>query len=89
MEVVAEMLGEAGEDVQAFGPSGPKVRAVAERHVRKRYFDRIAEQAEPDEDKKKLYDRRRQAFKRAIKASIDAKLLVADACVGERFIWLP
>jgi hypothetical protein len=89
MDIVAEALSEAGAEIQAFGTSGPKVRAVAERHIRKRYFDRIAEQAEPDEDKDKLYDRRRQAFKRAVKAAIDAKLLVADNCKGERFIWLP
>jgi hypothetical protein len=65
------------------------VRAVAESHIRKRYFDRLAEQAEPDEDKGKLYDRRRQAFRRAIKSAIDAKNLVADDKNGERFLWLP
>jgi AAA domain len=89
MDVVAEVLSDAGRSVQAFGASGPRVRAVAEQHIRKRYFDRVAEQAEPDEDKAKLYDRRRQAFKRAIKTAIDAKLLIADDQGGERVIWFP
>jgi hypothetical protein len=89
MDLVDEALIEVGSDIQAFGASGPRVRAVAERHVRKRYFDRIAEQAEPDEDKAKLFDRQRQAFKRAIKSAIDAKILFADDQRGERFLWLP
>ena len=89
MEIVRELLDEAGTEIQVFGTSGPKVRAVAERYIRKRYFDRIAEQAEPSEDKGKLDDRRRQAFKRAIKTAIDTKLLVADNCGGERFLWFP
>ena len=89
MDVVAQVLDEAGADIRAFGAAGPKVRAVAERHIRKLYFDRIAEKADPDEDAEKLYDRQRVSFKRAIKSAIDAKLLVADECGGERFIWLP
>ena len=89
MDVVADSLSEFGVDIQVFGLSGPKVRAVAERHIRQRYFDRVAEKADPDEDADKLYDRRRVSFKRAIKLTIDAKLLIADDHKGERFIWLP
>jgi AAA domain len=89
MDVVAQVLDEAGADIRAFGAAGPKVRAVAERHIRKLYFDRIAEKADPDEDAEKLYDRQRVSFKRAIKSAIDAKLLVANECGGERVIWLP
>jgi len=89
MDVVAQALDEAGSEIRAFGGDGPKVRAVAERHIRKLYFDRIAEQADSDEDADKLYDRQRVSFKRAIKSAIDAKLLVADECGGERVIWLP
>jgi hypothetical protein len=89
MDVVAQVLDEVGADIRAFGAAGPKVRAVAERHIRKLYFDRIAEKADPDEDAEKLYDRQRVSFKRAIKSAIDAKLLVADECGGERVIWLP
>lgn len=89
MDVVAEALSESGIEIQAFGASGPKVRAVAESHIRKRYFDRLAEQAEPDEDKGKLYDRQRQAFRRAIKSALDARNLVAEDKNGERFLWLP
>ena len=89
MDVVAQVLDEAGADIRAFGAAGPKVRAVAERHIRKLYFDRIAEKVDPDEDAEKLYDRQRVSFKRAIKSAIDAKLLVADECGGERVIWLP
>jgi hypothetical protein len=89
MDVVSQALDEAGADIRAFGVDGPKVKAVAERHIRKLYFDRIAEQAEPDEDAEKLYNRQRVSFKRAIKSAIDAKLFVADERNGERFIWLP
>jgi hypothetical protein len=89
MAVVGDVLDEMGADFQPFGSTGPKVRAAAEQHIRERYFTRVAERADPDEDKEKLQDRQRQAFKRAIKAAIDAQSLVAADHRGERLIWLP
>ena len=89
MDVVATALDEKGEDILPFGRAGPKVRAVADSHIRDRYFARIAEKAAPDEDERRLYDRQLKAFNRSIKYAVDAKSLVAGDHKGERFIWLP
>jgi RecA/RadA recombinase len=69
--------------------AGSTLRAVAEQHIRERYFARIAEKAEPDEDKQKLADKQRQGFKRAIKSALDARTLIAKDHKGERILWLP
>ena len=89
MACIAEAIDEHGEDHRPFGAAAPRVRAVAERHVRKLYYARIAEQADPDEAKDKLYERQQKAFLRSAKAAIDAQHLVAAERQGERFIWLP
>ena len=65
MDAVAHALEEKGiADFQPYGSNGPKVRAVADSHIRERYFARIAEKAEPDEDPRKRYDRQRRTFNR-------------------------
>jgi hypothetical protein len=87
--VLEQALDDYGQEIQAFGTDGVKVRAVAERHVRKLYFERIAERAEKDEDPDKLADRQRTAFKRAVKSALDARLLIAGDHKGERFLWKP
>lgn len=89
MDVVALALDEKGADLRPFGMAGPQVRAVADSHIRDRYFARIAEKAEPDEDEQRLYNRQLKAFNRSIKGAIDAKSLVAGDHKGERFIWQP
>jgi AAA domain-containing protein len=89
MDVVASALDEKGVDLRPLGMDGPKVRAVADGHIRDRYFARVAEKAAPDEDESKLYDRQLKAFNRSIKAAIDAKSLIAADHKGDRFIWEP
>lgn len=88
MDVVAEAIEEAGCDFRAFGASGQAVRAVADDLVRKRYYARIAEQAAPDEDRKKLGERQRKHFNRAIADALDAKTLFARERDGTRLLWL-
>lgn len=89
IDVTALALDEKGAECQPFGPTGPKVRAVVDRHIRERYFARIAEKAAPDEDERRLYERQLKAFNRSLKAAIDAKTLVAGEHKGERLIWEP
>ncbi|WP_424362964.1 helicase RepA family protein [Methylocystis parvus] len=89
MDVIAEAIGDAGESFKPFGTDGPLVRGVAERAVRERYFARIAENADPDEDAEKLFDRQRKSFKRSVEAILKAKALIAAERKGERFVWLP
>jgi AAA domain len=89
MDIVALALDESGVAHRPFGWAGPEVRAVADSHIRERYFARVAEKAAPDEDPRRLYERQFKAFNRSIKAAIDAKTLIAGDHEGERFIWLP
>ncbi len=89
LEIVAQTIGEAGEPIKAFGVDGPMVKAAANSAVRSRYYARIAEQPEPGETPERLAARQRQVFRRAVKAEIEAKRLVAWLRNGERFLWLP
>lgn len=89
MAMVAEAIEEAGETLRPFGASGPIVRAVDDREVRDRFFARIAEQAAPEEDAKRLAARQRQAFNRAIAEAIKAQRLAATEHNGRRLVWLP
>ena len=89
MDAIANAIDETGEEIQPYPTDPLKVRAVAERHIRKRYFDRVAEKADKDEDKEKVYDRNRKNLKNAIKRMIDARTVVAVDREGERYIWLP
>ncbi|ARN80686.1 AAA family ATPase [Methylocystis bryophila] len=89
MSVIDDAIDDAGEDLRPYGPGGPTVRAITDEKVRQRFFARIAEQAEPDEDKEKLFDRQRKGFKRSIEAALKAESLVAVEKNGRRFLWLP
>jgi hypothetical protein len=88
MTVVKEAIVEAGETFNPFG-DGPQVRGVADNVVRARYYSRIAEQAAPDEDRKKLAERQRKAFNTAVINTLKAERLVAKEHNGRRFLWLP
>jgi hypothetical protein len=87
MAVYADAIDEAGEDVRPLGNHGPLIRAVAEHHVRSRYFARIAAQPREGENKRQLFDRQRKSFERSLEAALRMKLLVAGAVGEERFIW--
>jgi hypothetical protein len=89
MTVVAEAIEDAGEAFRPFGASGPLVRVVADDLVRGRYYARIAEQAEPGEDKRTLLERQRKAFKRSIAEAIKAQRIMAAERNGGRLLWLP
>ncbi|MGO9773886.1 MAG: hypothetical protein ACLPSW_30930 [Roseiarcus sp.] len=65
----------------------PLVKAVAEDVVRDRYYERIAEQADPAEDPAKRADRRRKQFVRAVKLMLDAKSLIAAKKDNRRLLW--
>ncbi|HEY8065607.1 MAG TPA: AAA family ATPase [Methylosinus sp.] len=89
MDTLAEAIGDAGEDLRPFGNTGPLVRAVAEQHVRSRYFDRIAAQPREGETKRQLFDRQRKSFERSLEAALRMKLVVAASIKEERLIWTP
>lgn len=88
MDVIKEALDDKGEDFKPWA-DGRTVRVVADEIVRKRYYARIAEAPKEGDTPKKRADRQRQAFNGAIKACIDAQLLVANSRNGERVLWLP
>jgi hypothetical protein len=88
IEVTALAIDEAGEDIQSF-PDGPIVRAASDEAVRIRYYARMAEKADPDEDPHTVADRKRQAYFRAVRAAVNAKELNARITDDERFLWLP
>ena len=89
MAVVAAVIEEAGEAFAPFGADGPQVRGVADSMIRARYYARIAEQAEPDEDRKKLSERQRKAFNNAVRDALKAERLFAKERDGGRYVWLP
>ena len=87
MEMVELAIEEAGQDFAVF--NGPVVRAVAEEAVRRRFYIRIAEQADPNDDPVKIEERRRKAFNRNVETALKAKELMARGRDGVRFLWLP
>jgi hypothetical protein len=89
MDVIANAIAEAGEDIRPFGSGGPLVRAVSDTVVRTRFFARIAERADPDEDQHKMFDRQRKGFKRSIENALKAQALIATERNGEGLVWLP
>jgi hypothetical protein len=89
VDAIVNVIDESGEEIQPYQTDPLKVRAVAERRIRKSYFDRVAEKADEDEDKKKVYDRNRKNFKNAVKRVLDARTVVAVDHNGERYVWLP
>jgi hypothetical protein len=89
MSVVVDAIDEAGQDFRPFGKDGPLVRAIDDDLARERYYARIAEKAEPNEDPAKLVGRQRKAFNRNIKTALDAVRLMAASRSGKRLLWLP
>jgi hypothetical protein len=89
MDAIANAVDEAGEEIQPYVADPLRVRAVDEQNIRERYFDRVAEKAGEDEDKKKVYDRNRKNFKNALKRVIAARVVVAATHDRKRYIWLP
>jgi hypothetical protein len=67
---------------------GPLIKAVSDEIVRRRYYLRIAEKAEPDEDPKKLADRQRNAFNNAVKSALKSEDLMARDRDGVRYLWI-
>jgi hypothetical protein len=88
MEMVELAIEEAGQDFPSIA-GGPTVRAVDDEAVRRRFYIRIAEQADPNEDPAKIEERRRKAFGRNVEAALKAKELMAVGRDGVRFLWLP
>lgn len=88
MAMVAQAIDEAGEMIRPFD-NGPLVKGVCDEAVRRRYYARIAEKAEPGEDPRKLLERQKKAFNRAIKAALEAVILMACDRDETRLLWLP
>jgi hypothetical protein len=88
-EVVLHAIEEEGISFRPFGFDGPSVDGVAEAKARRRYYDRLAEQASPDEDPDRLASRQQKAFSRAINSMANAKRIVTGVYNGERHLWFP
>jgi hypothetical protein len=59
--------------------------------VRHRYYLRIAETGEDEQDEgnqKRLADRRRKAFNNAVKGALEREILMACNQGGDRYLWL-
>jgi hypothetical protein len=56
--------------------------------VRERFYERVAENAESDEDPRKLAERQRKAFQRAVNAMIEQNEIDAAKIEARRFFWL-
>jgi hypothetical protein len=87
MDVVEQALDECGFQ---FTPllDGSVIRCVKDSVARDRYFARIAEPADGEDDEK-AYERKRKAWFRSVKAALDAKTLMAASKDGERILWKP
>jgi hypothetical protein len=86
MQCVISAILDRGRVLRPFA-DGPEVRAVDEQHIRDPYFERIAEQADDEVGKAKLYDRQLKSFNRAIEAALKAQLIAAAELDGKRVIW--
>jgi len=86
--MAGEAIEEEGREFSTFKGHGPRVRAVHDDVIRKKVYARIAEQAEPGEDRDKLAERQRRAFNRNVADAIKAVRLMAEERDGRRFIWL-
>ena len=81
MDLVIAALDEAGED---FWPhaDGPKVRGVADSHIRTRLYAAIAEMAGPQENPEAMAERQRKAFNRSIEAAVKPGILSPKITTG-------
>ena len=88
MQAAMEAIVEAGAPTQmeidtAF------VKAVHDEEIRTRYCARLAEEGtQPGEDTKKVHDRLRRNFNRAMLSALNAKDLMAKDIDGRRMIWM-
>jgi hypothetical protein len=87
LTVVEEAIEEEGEPFMVL--DGPNVQAAPELAVRRRYYARIAETAEPGEDPENLAQRQKKGFKRAAEAAVKSELIMAQELAGVRYFWLP
>jgi hypothetical protein len=87
MSVVDKAIEECGFRFTP-GADWPVVRCVKDSIVRERYFVRIAEPKDGD-DPKRTYDRKLKSWQRSVKATLDAKLLMAAPYEGDRILWTP
>lgn len=89
MACVQDAIEEAGETFRPFGGDGPQVRGVRDSDLRRKYFDRLADTAQVDEDPRRLSERQRKSFNRAIESALKSQALIACTRKGERWSWLP
>jgi AAA domain len=87
MSVVEDALAECGFGFKPWA-DGPIVRCVKDSIVRDRYFARIAEPTDGEEEEKS-HERKRKAWFRSVKSSLDAKALLAATYEGDRVLWKP
>ena len=87
MAVVDRALDECGFQFTPW-TDGPAVRCVRDSIVRDRYFARITEPTD-GEDEERAKERKRKAWFRSVKAALDAKILLAAPYEGDRVLWKP
>ena len=87
IEIVEQAIDDCGFQFTPWADA-PAVRCVRDSVVRERYFTRIAEPMDGD-DEEKAYERKRKAWFRAVKAALDAKALMAAPYEEDRVLWKP
>jgi len=88
MSVVQQAIMECEDPPIRPFADGPLVKAVSDEIVRRRYYWRIAEKAEPGEDPKKLANRQRKNFNIAVAAALKSEDLMAWDGDETRFLWI-
>jgi hypothetical protein len=86
MEIVEQAIDECGFQFTPWADA-PAVRCVRNSVARERYFARIAEPT--DDDQERAYERKRKAWFRGVKTALDAKALLAALYEGDRVLWKP
>jgi AAA domain len=87
-DMVEQAMIDAGVECHPL-PNGPKIKVVTEDAVRKRYYARMAERAEPGEGQEKVDARQKKAFRRSLDSALKAKRLIAADQAGQTVIWFP
>jgi len=88
MSAVTQSLIEAGEEIRPWA-DGPKVKAVPQDVIRKKYYEMNPVEDSPDEDAKQAVNSRWKKFKRNLSNLVDAKAVISAKVNNTTYLWLP
>jgi hypothetical protein len=85
MDVVNAAILESGQLIRPFHDE-PPVKAVPDSAIRVRYYARVAEKAQPDDEPKRLSARQRKNFDNSVRAALNRQPIIAGEWNGDRWI---